>query len=181
MSVKCIYKSFPLLNCNEIRPCLKSDPSSSKIAHTIPSWTLRKSAKYADKYSKHPHWRVPSSTSILMSHCCAQSQKMWRQCHSFRCFLWRWDPVSKQALLQLQTEQFAVSDAQGCTASLAQIRCQHGLGAVPRPRAATEFPHIVIGCTYAEGGKYILILPSGDCSPLAKLLQYASGVHYINI
>ena len=60
------------------------------------------------------------------------------------------DPESKQALLQLQTEQFAVSDAQGCTASLAQIRCQHGLGAVPRPRAATEFSHIVIGCTCTE-------------------------------
>lgn len=99
-----------------------------------------------------------------MFHCCAHSQCVSVETeHLNELHLGGRDPESKQALFQLQTEQFAVSDAQGCTASLAQIRCQHGLGAVPRPRAATEFPHIVIGCTYTEGGKYILILPSGDC------------------
>lgn len=149
MSVKSIYKSFPLLNCNEIRPCLKSDPSSSSYNNT--PMNPKKASKICRQILQTSPLEVPffnlHSSPIAVP---IAKRWVWRQCHSFRCFLWWWDPVSKQALLQLQTEQFAVSDAQGCTASLAQIRCQHGLGAVPRPRAATEFPHIVIGCTCAD-------------------------------
>lgn len=39
----------------------------------------------------------------------------------------------KKALLELQTEQTTVGDAQGRAGRLAEVRGQHGLGAVPGP------------------------------------------------
>lgn len=55
---------------------------------------------------------------------------------------------AEQSLLQLQSEEFAVGDAQRGAACPPQVRREQRLRALPRARASLEFPNIVIVCTW---------------------------------
>jgi len=50
---------------------------------------------------------------------------------------------AQQTLLELQTEEAAVGDAQGGAGRLVEVAGQHLLGAVPRSRAAPELSDVV--------------------------------------
>lgn len=50
----------------------------------------------------------------------------------------------EQALLQLQAEELAVGNTQGCAAGAAEVGGQQGLRVVPGPRAPFELPHVVV-------------------------------------
>lgn len=60
----------------------------------------------------------------------------------------RWDPDSEQALLQLETEELAVGNAERSTAGASQVRGQQRFGSVPGPCASPELPHIMIAGTF---------------------------------
>ena len=53
------------------------------------------------------------------------------------------DSDSEHALGQLEAEQPTVGDAQGGAGCFGEVGGQHGLGAVPRPRAAAELADAV--------------------------------------
>lgn len=56
----------------------------------------------------------------------------------------------EQALLQLQAEELAVGNTQGCAAGAAEVGGQQGLRVVPGPRAPFELPHVVVIGTCAR-------------------------------
>lgn len=65
------------------------------------------------------------------------------------------DPDSEHALLDLKAKQPAVGDAQGGAARFGEVSGQHGLGAMPCPRAATKLTDVVEArtCAHRKGKK----------------------------